>query len=971
MDCVGLPQDHIDFVLENEMDAWAMTDHGNLSGYCHAFLHEQDLKKKGRDFKFIPGVEFYLHPDLAEWRQAKSDAEQVKAIKKKGAAMAVAAGLSLTGDDAVEGTDGVENEAASKTNKWLNPVNKRHHLVVLAKTSRGLKNLFTLVSRSSKEGFYKFPRIDYRMLKEHGEDLIVSTACCAGNLSYDVLSSYPDIAWDDLGPIEAGTARDDEVQAKLKNSLDRLVDAVGQENVFVEIQFNALKPQHLINRHLMKLAKDEGMPLVATADSHYCRPDYWQSREIYKKLGWLNYEKYDPGMIPQSVDELKCELYPKNASQMWDSYRKYCAGFDFYDDQTVCDAIERTHDIAHQLIGDVSPDRAVKLPAFVVPKDRDEHDVLVELCREGMVRLGLDGKPEYEARLEHELGVIKLREAERYFLTMKAIIDIAWEHMIVGPGRGSSAGSLVCYCLNITQIDPLRYGLLFERFLAPARKELPDVDSDFADRDGLVTLLKERFGTDNVIPISNFNTFKLNSLVRDLSRFYGLPHDEVNRMMKQADNEVRKKVLVKGTDKNTYEMTLEQALEHSTVFRDFIEEHPVLGKHINVLLKQNKTIGRHAGGVLISDRILEQMPVISVRGELQSPWSEGVTVKHLHEFGWCKFDLLGLDTLRIIQRTVERILEDQGVVKPTFAQVKAWYDEHLHPSKLDLDDQHVYDYVYGQGNCAGTFQMTSPGAKRLFKQGKPKNVIDIAALTSIFRPGPLAIDADKAYIRAKSDPAAVVYDHPLIEEVLGVTYGLLVFQEQMVKLGAKVGGLSPVDCDRLRKALGKKQASGEDKRLKEVDDLKALFVKGAVERGFTIEKAERLFKDMAYQSGYSFNASCTLDTEVVTVSSEGIECVKRMDEVRPGDMLLSRDEMTGERLTVRAKALHRHGVKQVFEVKLTTGQTVRCSKEHKFRVKETGEMLPLYEIVAQGLSIVLDADTTASSVSGQSVVKLD
>lgn len=852
---MGLPKEHFDFVRENTRDeagipAMAITNHGHMNSFCHAYLYAKELNRAGKPFKFLPGVEAYVHPDLEEWRRTKAAKE-----------------LEADVDENIEHGGTVENEEESKTTKFYDPIKRRHHLVVLAKSSRGLEKLFGLVSRGYLEGFYKFPRIDYRMLKEHRGEFVVSTACVGGPLAYSTFSSFPDAKFDELVPslVDDPNVRE-RVLSRVLDDIDRIVDAVGRENFFLELQFNRLGAQHLVNRMLIEAHRRTGIPLIVTADSHYCRPEVWREREIYKKLGWMNYSSYDASLLPQGIDELKAELYPKNAQQIWESYRQTTAGMGFYDDQLVCDAVERTHDIAFQMIGDVQPDTSVKLPSWSVPKGKTAPEALAEACDEGMRRMGLDGRGDYVGRLKYELGVIAEKRFDEYFLTMKAITDIAAERMLIGCGRGSAAGSLVNYVLGITQVDPLKYGLIFERFINPLREEFPDIDSDFADRDLLIDLLKARFGETNVVPISNYNTFQLKSLVKDVSRFFhrdddddGLDFQTVNGILGPLDDEVRKRVLKQGDDKNLFELKLEDCLEHSPSFRGFMEEHPEVARPIKTLLHENKSLGKHASGVIVSERVPERMPVIMSRKEPQVPFSEGMHYKHLNELGWIKFDILGLETLRIIQRCIELILQrHEGVARPTFDDVKGWYQGHLHPDVIDLDDPRVYEHVYCSGRWAGVFQFTAKGAQQFCVRAQPKNIIDIAAITSIYRPGPLVAGVDRDYVQAKENPDDVVYEHPLIKEVLGKTFGFLVFQEQMLRLGNIVGKMPLAKCDRLRKVITKRTASGKDKAATEAEKLGEEFIAGAIENGFTERKAVELWDSMAAFKGYAFNLSHAL-----------------------------------------------------------------------------------------------------------------
>ena len=963
-DGLGMPQEHIDFVLENGMDAWALTDHGNMSGFCHAHTKAKELKKAGRQFKFIPGVEAYYHPDLDQWRRdhaaAKEAREAAKAEKKL---------RSNASDDEDSGV--TENESETKdTSKWFDPVRRRHHMVLLPTSQRGLENLFSMVSRSFKEGFFRFPRIDRKMLKEHGEDVLVTSACIGGPFAYDVMHELRDVQ----GPQLTAAALDDPARmeaviARMGNTHDQLCDAVGPEHVFLELQFNSLPQQHLVNRALIEYARRKGLTkqLTVAADSHYCRPEFWAEREIYKMLGRLNYDQIDASLLPRSKEQLKCELYPKNAEQMWSAYANG-SGWDFYDSILVKEAIERTWDIAHGLIGDVEPDVSIKLPSSVVRQGMTSMQMLVEMCKDGMVRLGLHLKPRYVERLKYELSVLKQIAREKgkdfslYFVTQRVITEIAEKSQLIGCGRGSAAGSLINYVLGITAVDPLRYGLIFERFLNPARAEMPDIDSDFEDCDRLVNDLRERFGVASVLPITNYNTLQLKSLLKDLGRLYGVPFEDVNALTGPLEAEVKPHVIDGGENKSLFQLKHDDCMRHSSRYRAFMDEHPDIERSIRVLYKQNKSLGCHASGVIIAEGIDSKMPVIVTRNGPQAPWVEGLHYKHLGDYGFVKFDLLGLDTLRIIRRAIELVLSRQNNGrKPTWPEVKAWYDERLHPDKIDFNDQRVYEHVYHAGRWAGIFQFTSPGAQRFIKKFVPRNIDDIAVATAIYRPGPLAGHYDEIYLKAKADPESVVYDHPAIKEVLGYTYGTLVFQEQLMALANKLAGMSLPDCDRLRKAIVKRSVSGNAKNKGEIVLLEEMFIEGAVNNGLAREKAQALFENMAAFAGYAFNASCTSATMVDTYQAGHRTNAawpkprrKKITNVKPGDLVRSREEATGREILVSVVKRHCNGRKRVVRITLTTGETVSCTWNHKFRTQETGEMLPLREIVARDLSIVLE-----------------
>ena len=855
-DAVGYPEEHQAYAIENGMDALALTDHGNANGYAYAHQNEMLLKKKGINFKFIPGVEFYYHPDLDSWKedyeQSKIDKQNQKKEKKNVESTNV--------EDVDEGTV-VENEAETKdVSKWFNPVNRRHHLVVLAKSTKGLENIFSMVSRGYKEGFYRFPRIDRKMLKEHGEDVIVLSACIGGPFAYDVFYELRHFGKEQLSyKLLDDPALMARVLNRVENTYDGLVDAVGRENVFPEIQFNSLAEQHLVNRVLIEFSKKNGVKLVATADSHYCRPEFWQARELYKQLGRLKFGDIDPTRLPHDINSLKCELYPKNAQQMWDSYKRYGEGMAFYDDQIVNDAIELTWEIAHNFVGDVTPDCSVKLPDYVVPVGLSPMKALIKVLKEKLILKGLNKNQVYLERLKYELSVIGEKGFEKYFLTMKEIFDIASQHVLVGPGRGSACASLVNYLLGITQIDPLKYpDLVFERFINLQRAELPDIDSDLSDRDLVINKLAEKFGSDNVIPISTYSMLQLKSLTKDISKFYGINFTEATEAVSSVEQDVRDAIMGAADDKNLFVLTLDDALKHSPKYKSYLDKYPQVAEHIKVLYKQVRSIGRHAGGVLISENIASKMPLITVKGELQTPWVEGVTTKHLNQYGFCKFDLLGLETLRIVELCIRNILRKEGNPFPKFLDIRKWFDEKLHPDVLDFNDQEVYENVYHRGHFCATFQFTGQGAQRFIKKFKPTCLRDIAIATSIYRPGPLAAKVDGLYLKAKENPGeAEKLEHPAVWKTLASTHGCIIFQESLIHLSVQVAGFNPAEAEGVRKTILKQSiAAKADNKEKREGKMRTSFIQGCMATsGLTEVEGSELWEKILFFCGYGFNAS--------------------------------------------------------------------------------------------------------------------
>lgn len=837
-DGLGSPKDHFDFVLDNSGEGMAITEHGHMNSFASAFKYYEQLKKEGKNFKYIPGVEAYFHPDLDEWQHLKWQHEEDKKNNKKS--------KSLIDDDEEETTITVEDEASTKSQKWRNPLRRRHHLILLPKNSQGLEDLFSLVSFGYIKGQYYFPRIDLKRIKEKAKgNLIVSTACLGGPAAFEMFDSIPDVDWENITP-DVVKEYQHIILPKLENLVDQFVDAVGEENFFLELQFNKLNPQHAINYLLLETAKKTGIKLIATADSHYPGPDKWKERELYRRLRPGPVSNED---LPESVNDLKCELYPKNAEQMWDEYKQH--DYDFYDNHVVCEAIERTHEIAFQLIGDVEPDRKIKLPSYTVPKGEKPMQALARMAKEGLKKRGLDDKPEYIERLIEELKMIREKKFAKYFLTQKAILDLAREHMLIGFGRGSAASSMVCYCLEITGIDPIKYGLLFGRFLSSTRADLPDIDSDVSDRDRLRKLLAEKYGEDNVIAISNVNTLSLKSLTKDIAKYYGVEFVESNEAIKNVDFDIIMGARKDGIDKSEVKINFDNAMKYSLKFAEFIEAHPEVGEHIKDLRGEQKAIGRHAGGIILSENIVDRMPVVLSKGTKQTPW----TKDYLEPLGWVKYDVLGLETLAIIERCIELILQrHEGIEKPDFKDVYKWYNNHLDPHVIDLHDQKVYEHVYHNGNYAGTFQCTKVETQKFFTEAKPTSIVDIAALTSIYRPGPMGAGVHHKYVKAKKNPSSIVYEHKLIKEVLEPTFGYLVFQEQAMSLGNIVGGMSLDKCDTLRKVVSKKPVPGTPLYEKAIE-LEKEFIDGAVKNGVARLVAKTLYNNIKEFAKYSFNAA--------------------------------------------------------------------------------------------------------------------
>jgi DNA polymerase-3 subunit alpha len=481
---------------------------------------------------------------------------------------------------------------------------------------------------------------------------------------------------------------------------------------------------------------------------------------------------------------------------------------------------------------------------------------LVDLVKTAMRDEGLDNNPEYVERAKFELGDIKHLGFENYFLTLQKVFKLAENRTLPGAGRGSGAGSLVNYLLGITHVDPMRYDLLWERFLGRHRAGWPDIDTDVGNRDALIDAAREIFGDDAVVPVSNFNTLKLKSLVKDVSKFYGIPFDEVNIVTGPLEKEVMAKSRDPNMEKSMFILKHEDCMEHSPRYREFMEKYPQVEDKVRSLFMMNRSVGRHAGGVLVCPELEKHMPLITVRGELQTPWTEGVNIRNLEENGFLKFDFLGLKQMQMVEDCIRRILHRETGKEPSFKEVKKFYDDKLNCRYVDPNDPEVFKFVYQAGRWPGIFQFTSDGARRFCISAQPENIVDLSTITAIYRPGPLKADVHKKYVEAKKNRSSIKYDHPVIEEILGPTCGFIVFQEQFMLLAQKLAGFSPGDSDKMRKTLVKKDLTSLGKKSDEKDALEKKFISGCIEKsGLTKKQATELFETIAFFSLYGFNKS--------------------------------------------------------------------------------------------------------------------
>jgi len=824
-DALGYPADYINFILENAGEdsmAYSLTDHGTAGAYGYLYQQQKKLKDKGIPFKCIYGVETYYIPSFEDWKIVKENLQNKKKKKEK--------------DEVV-----IENEDESKS-KLLDPINRRHHLVLLAYNQEGLKNLYRLISSSYIEGFYRFPRIDFNLLEKYNKGLILSTACIQGFPSYlvqKIKNNEPGISDQNIIKI---------AQNQFSKHLEPILNMF-EGRSYLELQFNALEEQKLVNLALIEYAKNNGHQLIVTSDAHYPTPDHWKHREIYKALGWQRKgEKINVEVLDKKIDDLKCLLYPHNGDQIYGAYKKYQPELP---EEIVREAIERTYVIAHEYIEQIDPGSKPKLP-----KIEGSFERLKRLTIEGLKRRGLDKNKKYVDRAIFELKVIREKDFSQYFIVLHEAIRELRKELFLGPARGSAAGSLVCYLIDITQLDPIKHGLLFERFLSISRADFPDVDIDVSNRDIAIEILIDYFGKSKVSYVSNYSTLQLKSLVKDISKLHDINFQEVNEVTKIMEVEARRKILDEiGGDQKLYQFTFEGARKHSPTFRQYLNKYPEVAEYIEKLYGQVRATSCHAGGTILCENIIEDMPVIKSKGKIQTPWTEGLNARHLEQMGLVKYDFLGVATLRMMERCVELIAGEYNI--------KEFYDKHLHPDVINTNDQNVYENVFWNRKFVNIFQFTEIPVQKFINQIVPTKIDDISACTSTFRPGPLSGNADKKLLENRGKH--INYEHPILEKILGPTNNCLIYQEQFMQLANKLAGFELDEADKLRKILMKPSHElGEELKKKRLE-AREKFVSGCIKKGIEYDRAVSLWdEDIVGFISYGFNKSHSISYSYIS-----------------------------------------------------------------------------------------------------------
>lgn len=811
MDGISMPEEIVLRAKEKGLRSIAITDHGHA--HAHADIH---LMGKKHGVRTLLGVEAYIIHSLKEWNELRAKMAAEKKAKGKKEA-----------DEGEEIDVEGEDETAKQMKRLLY---RKGHLVILARNREGLSNLYNLTYKAHRDGMYSKPRCDKDMLREHARGLVTTSACMGGVISNKCWQfQRNEIDW-----------------SEVVREAEEFRDIFGKDGFYLELQFNESPGQAYINECLMKVARETKIPMTVTADSHYIEKDDWRIQEI---LYMLRSKKTLLTRGPDWRFDVK-QLYIKSAPEMWESYKQFAGAVD---ERTAKEAFENTL-LVDSMIENFEPDTHQRLPTLPYENPFKE---MGKRAIDSIKARGLDKNPAYVSRIMHELKVIKEKGFSNYFLIMQQIVQRAGMEMLLGSGRGSAAGSLVCYALGITDLDPIEHDLMFERFLDPARVEFPDIDTDFEDPNRAKAILEEMFGKNNVASLSTYGTFQIKGLMKDLGRVYDIDHNVVNQVNKKIEAELR--VLYKNQDKSTIVIKLEDIERVSPTFNEFVTQYPDLGRDMKRLYGRNRHIGRHACGLIIGDNLPSETAIFTSKGVVQTSFTEGIVNKNISAMGFVKFDLLSLATLKSVNHCL-KLLAKKG--DKTYEELK----ESIRPHNLDLNDIKVLKNVFWKGNYAGIFQFTEKGIRSLGKRIKPDSFEDVSACASLYRPGPLGSGMDKLFVKNKHHPEELKYDHPLLEDILSPTRGCIIYQEQLMKICNVMGKMSWKDVNRVRKVLLKKDKSKSEEFLKkEGDELSGKFYNGCVENGMELSAAKELWKNLLFFGGYGFNASHSKAYAVATM----------------------------------------------------------------------------------------------------------
>jgi DNA polymerase-3 subunit alpha len=684
-----------------------------------------------------------------------------------------------------------------------------HHLVLLAENNTGYQNLMKIVSRGFLEGFYYKPRIDYEVLEKYHEGVIALSACLAGEVSSNLLRGF---------------------YQEAKEAALRLQSVFGENNFFLELQDHGMAEQKAVNQGLLRLSQETGIPLVATNDVHYTYAEDADPHDILlciqtqKKVHDENRMKYEGGQFYMKSPDEMLELFP---------YAK--------------EALTNTHEIAKRCNVTITFGE-YKLPVYPVPEGYQAFDYLKKVCKEGMVKRYGDVPEELWDRMDYELETIGSMGFVDYFLIVWDFIKYAKDHEImVGPGRGSAAGSIVSYALEITDIDPIKYSLLFERFLNPERISMPDIDIDFCyeRRQEVIDYVTRKYGKDKVVQISTFGTMAAKAVIRDVGRALDLSYAQVDTVAKMIPTELG--------------ITIEKALHDNKELRQLYESNSDV-KYLIDMSKRLEGLPRHtsmhAAGVVIGKESIDEYVPLS-RSSDESITTQ-FTMTTLEELGLLKMDFLGLRTLTVIQNAEALINKNRSI------------NDQFDIKKINYQDEKVYDLITS-AKTEGIFQLESAGMKNFMKELKPRTLEDIIAGLSLFRPGPM--DFIPKYVKGKNESGKIIYECPQLEPILSPTYGCIVYQEQVMQIVRELAGYSYGRSDLVRRAMSKKKESVMIKERKTfVYGNPEEGIPGCISNGVPEAVANHIFDEMMDFAKYAFNKSHAAAYAVVSYETAYLKC---------------------------------------------------------------------------------------------------
>lgn len=659
-----------------------------------------------------------------------------------------------------------------------------YHLVLLAEDNTGYKNLLKLVSIAHLEGFYYKPRVDLETLKQYSQGLIALSACLNGVIARPILENRIEEA---------------------KKQIILYQEIFGKDNFYLELQYQQLAEQRNVNRIMAELAREFGAPLVATNDVHYLNREDATVHDVLLCI--------QTGKTVDDTNRLKFstpEFYLKSQAEMDSLFLNYP------------EALANTTQIAERCNVRLELGK-FHMPAYNIPDGTAPEVYLENLCRQGIKTRGKTWDAVREERLRYELNVINQMGFPGYFLIVRDFVNYAKENRImVGPGRGSAAGSLVAYLLGITNLDPIEYGLLFERFLNPERVSMPDIDIDFCyERRGeVISYVRNRFGEDRVAQIITFGTMAARAAVRDVGRVLGLPYGDVDRVAKMIPHELG--------------ISLAEARQQSEELNSLAKANHKIAYLLSIAEKIEgfpRHASTHAAGVVIAGEPLTNYLPLSRSNE-----DEVITqfpMEDVESLGLLKMDFLGLRTLTVLRDCIELVRQNRGL--------------EIDLDQIPLTDEATFQELQA-GHTLGVFQLESGGIRRILVRLKPDKMEDLTALMALYRPGPLGSGMIDDFIKVRHGQKEVVYLHPLLEPILKETYGVILYQEQVMRIASEIGGFSLGEADLVRRAMGKKKPEV-------LMAMRERFIDGAMAKGLSKETAAAIFDLMEYFSGYGFNKS--------------------------------------------------------------------------------------------------------------------